>query len=162
MSSRSKILTRTELARRLEGERSQGKVVVLANGCFDVLHVGHARYLQAARQQGDLLVVAVNSDSSMRALKGAGRPILAESDRAELVAALEAVDFVVIFDDADVRSLLRELKPDVHAKGTDYTADTVPEKDESALLGIRVAIVGDEKKHSTRDLIERIHHPQNG
>lgn len=162
MNSRTKILTRAELAKRLGDERGKGKAVVLANGCFDVLHVGHARYLQAARRQGDLLVVAVNSDSSMRTLKGAGRPILAESDRAELVAALAAVDFVVIFDDADVRALLRELKPDVHAKGTDYTADTVPEKDESALLGIRVAIAGDEKKHSTRDLIERIHHPQNG
>lgn len=162
MNSPKKTLARAELAKRLSEERNKGKVVVLANGCFDVLHVGHVRYLQAARREGDLLVVAVNSDSSMRKLKGAGRPILSESDRAELVAALAAVDFVVIFDDADVRPLLRELNPDVHAKGTDYTADTVPEKDESARLGIRVAIVGDEKKHSTRNLIEQIRHLKNG
>jgi D-glycero-beta-D-manno-heptose 1-phosphate adenylyltransferase len=147
--------------RRLGEERKRGKTVVLANGCFDVLHAGHVRYLQAARSEGDLLVVAVNSDLSVRKLKGAGRPILAEKDRAELVAALAAVDFVVIFDEADVRPLLRDLHSDVHAKGTDYTLDSVPERDESEHLGIRIAIVGDEKKHSTRDLIEQIRHPPN-
>lgn len=135
--------------------------MVLANGCFDVLHAGHIRYLEAARREGDLLIVAVNSDSSVRTLKGTGRPILTESDRAELVAALSAVDFVVIFGEADVRSLLRELRPDVHAKGTDYTRESVPERDESERLGIRVAIVGDEKRHSTRDLIGQIRHPPN-
>lgn len=161
MNTRTKILARAELAKRLGEERKAGKTVVLANGCFDVLHAGHVRYLQAARREGDLLVVAINSDSSVGKLKGPGRPILAELDRAELVAALAAVDFVVIFDESDVRPLLRELHPDVHAKGTDYTHESVPERDESERLGIRVAIVGDEKRHSTRDLIEQIRHPQN-
>lgn len=161
MNTRTKILSRAELAGRLSEERRRGKTIVLANGCFDVLHAGHVRYLQAARREGDLLVVAINSDSSARKLKGPSRPVLPESDRAELVAALGAVDFVVIFDEADVRTLLRELRPDVHAKGTDYTLESVPEKDESARLGIRIAIVGDEKEHSTRDLIEQIRRPQN-
>lgn len=162
MNSRRKILARRELAKRLGDERRNGKTVVLANGCFDVLHAGHVRYLEAARGEGNLLVVAVNSDSSVRKLKGAGRPILAESDRAELVAALGAVDFVVIFDESDVRPLLRELRPDVHAKGTDYTLESVPERDESERLGIRIAIVGDAKRHSTRNLIEQMRHSQNG
>ncbi len=156
MNTRTKILARADLMRRLGEERKEGKTVVLANGCFDVLHAGHIRYLQAARREGDLLVVAVNSDTSVRMLKALGRPILTQSDRAELVAALKAVDFVVIFDEADVRPLLRELHPDVHAKGTDYTLESVPERDESERLGIRIAIVGDEKRHSTRDLIEQI------
>lgn len=134
---------------------------MLANGCFDVLHAGHVRYLQAARSEGDLLVVAINSDSSVQKLKGPGRPILAEMNRAELVAALAAVDFVVIFDESDVRPLLRDLRPDVHAKGTDYTYESVPERDESEQLGIRIAIVGDEKRHSTRDLIAQIRNPEN-
>lgn len=162
MNSRRKILARRELPKRLGDERRNGKTVVLANGCFDVLHAGHVRYLEAARGEGNLLVVAVNSDSSVRKLKGAGRPILAESDRAELVAALGAVDFVVIFDESDVRPLLRELRPDVHAKGTDYTLESVPERDESERLGIRIAIVGDAKRHSTRNLIEQMRHSQNG
>lgn len=161
MNTRAKILDRAELASQIGEARRRRKTVVLANGCFDVLHAGHVRYLEAARREGDLLVVAVNSDSSVRKLKGAGRPILTESDRAELVAALGAVDFVVIFGEADVRPLLRELHPDVHAKGTDYTHESVPERDESERLGIRVAIVGDAKRHSTRDLIEQIRHPQN-
>ncbi len=162
MNTRTKILGRASLARRLGDERKKGKTVVLANGCFDVLHAGHVRYLEAARNEGDFLVVAINSDSSVRRLKARGRPILAQSDRAELVAALKAVDFVVIFDEADVRPLLRELHPDVHAKGTDYTLESVPERDESERLGIRIAIVGDEKRHSTRNLIEQIRHPENG
>ena len=156
MNTRSKILARAELARRLNQHRNDGQKIVLANGCFDILHAGHVRYLEGARREGDVLVVGVNSDSSMRGLKGAGRPVLTAADRAELVAALQAVDYVLIFEEPDVRSLLRELRPDVHAKGTDYTADTVPERDEAARLGIRVAIVGDPKQHSTRGLIERI------
>lgn len=161
MNTRTKILARGELAERLSEERRRGKTVVLANGCFDVLHAGHIRYLQAARHEGDLLVAAINSDSSVQRLKGPGRPTLGEMDRAELVSALAAVDFVVLFDESDVRPLLRDLRPDVHAKGTDYTHESVPERDESERLGIRIAIVGDEKRHSTRDLIEQIRHPQN-
>lgn len=162
MNTRSKILARPELVRRLEGHRKKTQKIVLANGCFDALHVGHVRYLEAARREGDVLVVAINSDASTRNLKGNGRPILAASDRAELVAALGAVDYVVVFEDPDVRSLLRELRPDVHAKGTDYTVESVPERDEAARLGILVAIVGDAKQHSTRDLIERIRHSSHG
>jgi D-glycero-beta-D-manno-heptose 1-phosphate adenylyltransferase len=162
MNTRSKIMVRQELATRVATHRKDGKRIVLANGCFDVLHAGHVRYLQAARREGDMLIVAVNSDSSMRGLKGPGRPILTAADRAELVAALAAVDYVVVFDEADVRSLLRELRPDVHAKGTDYTVESVPERDEAARFGIRVAIVGDAKDHSTRGLIERIRDSAHG
>lgn len=162
MNTRSKVLRRSELVPRLEEHRKKSQRIVLANGCFDVLHAGHVRYLEAARGEGDLLIVAINSDSSTRGLKGVGRPILAASDRAELVAALGAVDYVLIFEEPDVRSLLRDLRPDVHAKGTDYTMDSVPERDEAARLGIRVAIVGDPKHHSTRDLIERIRHSSYG
>jgi len=123
-----------------------------------LLHVGHVRYLQAAREEGDLLVVGLNSDASTRTLKGPGRPILTERARASLVAAVAAVDYVVVFDELDVNALLREFQPDVHAKGTDYTADTVPERELAALLGIRVAIVGDPKNHSTRDFLARLRH----
>ena len=158
MDTREKILSREGLYDVLEEHRRAGRKVVFANGVFDLLHVGHVRYLQAARKEGDLLVVGINSDASTRALKGAGRPILTERARASLVAALTAVDYVVIFDDLDVNALLRELQPDVHAKGTDYTADTVPERDLAALLGIRVAIVGDSKNHSTRELLARLRH----
>ncbi|HXN71115.1 MAG TPA: adenylyltransferase/cytidyltransferase family protein [Candidatus Acidoferrales bacterium] len=158
MDTREKILSREGLYDVLEEHRRAGRKVVFANGVFDLLHVGHVRYLQAARKEGDLLVVGINSDASTRALKGAGRPILTERARASLVAALTAVDYVVIFDDLDVTALLRELQPDVHAKGTDYTADTVPERDLAALLGIRVAIVGDSKNHSTRELLARLRH----
>jgi len=162
MNTRAKILTRSEVAGRLEEHRKNDQKTVMANGCFDILHAGHVRYLEAARREGDLLVVAINSDSSTRKLKGQGRPILKELDRAELVAALGAVDYVLVFEEPDVRSLLRELRPDVHAKGTDYTVENVPERDEASRLGIRVAIVGDPKDHSTRSLIERIRDSQQG
>ena len=133
-----------------------GKRIVMANGVFDTLHVGHARYLAGAKAEGDLLVVAVNSDSSVHGLKGPGRPILDEQARALLVAALRAVDYVVIFPEPNVENLLEDLCPDVHAKGTDYTADSVPERAVAARLGIRVAIVGDPKDHSTRSLLDAI------
>lgn len=156
MDTREKILSREGLHDVLEEHRRAGRKVVFANGVFDLLHVGHVRYLQAAHDEGDVLVVGVNSDASARQLKGEGRPILTERARAALVAALAAVDYVVIFDELNVRSLLREFLPDVHAKGTDYTAESVPERDLAELLGIRVAIVGDPKQHSTRDLLARM------
>ena len=146
----------------MEEWRRSGERITLANGNFDLLHVGHVRYLQAAREEGDLLIVGVNSDASTRSLKGAGRPILTERARASLVAALAAVNYVVIFDELDVNVLLREFQPDVHAKGTDYTPETVPERDLAALLGIRIAIVGDSKNHSTRELIARLRHEKDG
>ncbi|MBI2568520.1 MAG: adenylyltransferase/cytidyltransferase family protein [Candidatus Schekmanbacteria bacterium] len=133
--------------------RSRGARVVLANGCFDLLHVGHLRYLQAARDCGDVLVVAINADASVRALKGPGRPLTPEHERAELVAGFSCVDFVIVFKEPDVTGILKELRPDVHAKGTDYSADTVPERHAARELGIRVAITGDAKSHATRDLI---------
>jgi D-glycero-beta-D-manno-heptose 1-phosphate adenylyltransferase len=158
MDTREKILSREGLHDVLDEHRRAGRKVVFANGVFDLLHVGHVRYLQAAREEGDLLVVGLNSDASTRTLKGAGRPILTERARASLVAAVAAVDYVVVFDELDVNALLREFQPDVHAKGTDYTADTVPERDLAAQLGIRVAIVGDPKNHSTRDFLARLRH----
>ena len=154
--ARAKILGRDELRLRLEKHRQLGESVVLANGCFDVLHVGHARYLTGAKREGDVLVVAVNSDASTKQLKGEGRPILPAQARAELVAAFAAVDYVVIFSEPNVEALLTELRPAVHAKGTDYSAETVPERELAERLGIRVAIVGDPKDHSTRDLLARI------
>ncbi|HET7107995.1 MAG TPA: adenylyltransferase/cytidyltransferase family protein [Candidatus Acidoferrum sp.] len=151
-----KIVPREKLIALLAAARQRGQRVVLANGVFDTLHVGHIRYLAAAKSEGDLLVVAVNSDSSVRPLKGPGRPILDEQARALLVAAIRHVDYVVIFPEPNVEILLEELRPDVHAKGTDYTADSVPERATAARLGIRVAIVGDPKDHSTRSLLDAI------
>ena len=156
MDTRKKIFTREALRRVLDQHRRRRETVVLANGCFDVLHAGHVRYLEGARHEGDVLVVGINSDASERRLKGPGRPILPEQARAELVAGLRAVDYVVIFDELNVESLLTDLRPDVHAKGTDYTAETVPERELAARLGIRVAIVGDPKFHSTQELIARV------
>jgi rfaE bifunctional protein nucleotidyltransferase chain/domain len=150
------VLTETELIAAVERERTAGRTVAFANGCFDLLHVGHVRYLQGAAAEADRLIVAVNSDASVRELKGAGRPILPEHDRAELVAALRGVSYVVIFADATVERLLRLLQPDVHCKGTDYTVDTVPERAVVQSYGGRTAIVGDPKDHDTRELIARI------
>src|ERR1700757_1971923 len=155
-SAQSKILSR-ESARSVIGKlKRNGKRVVLANGCFDMLHVGHVRYLSGAKREGDVLVVAVNADSSGGRLKGPGRPILDERARAQLVASLRDVDYVVIFSEPNVEAFLEELRPDVHAKGTDYTAESVPEREVSNRLGIRVAIVGDPKDHSTRAFLEAV------
>jgi rfaE bifunctional protein nucleotidyltransferase chain/domain len=156
MNTRQKILARDVLRTRLEEHRRAGRRIVLANGCFDVLHVGHVRYLAGARREGDVLVVGVNSDAGTRLLKGPNRPILSEDARAALVAGLASVTYVTIFDEPNVEALLAEFRPDVHAKGTDYAPDTVPERELAARLGIRVAIVGDPKDHSTRDLLARI------
>jgi len=150
------VLTEDALLQAIAADRAAGRTIALANGCFDLLHVGHVRYLQAAAAEADRLVVAVNDDGSVRALKGAGQPILPGSDRAELVAALRGVDYVVTFGDATVERLLRAIKPDVHCKGTDYTVDTVPERAIVREYGGRTAIVGDPKNHNTRDLLARI------
>ncbi len=162
MDTRSKILSLEALRQRLDEHRWRKQRIVLANGCFDLLHVGHIRYLEGARREGDVLVVGVNSDTSERALKGDGRPILPAPARAELVAALAAVDYVVIFEERNVEALLAALRPDVHAKGTDYTAETVPERGLAAKLGVRIAIVGDPKRHSTRALLARLRKPFHG
>jgi rfaE bifunctional protein nucleotidyltransferase chain/domain len=150
------VLTREELLARVREDRAAGRTIAFANGVFDLLHVGHVRYLQAASATADRLVVAVNDDESVRGLKGPGRPILAAHDRAELVAALRGVDYVVIFAEPTVAALLLALKPDVHCKGTDYTVDTVPERETVRGYGGQIAIVGDPKDHSTRDLVARI------
>jgi rfaE bifunctional protein nucleotidyltransferase chain/domain len=150
-----KILSQSELARRAQQWRSAGEKIILANGCFDVLHVGHIRYLHAAKQLGGKLVVGVNSDASARALKGEGRPRTPDSERAEILAALQDVDAVTVFDQLDVRELVRLLRPDIHAKGTDYTADTVPERDVVIACGGRIEIVGDAKDHSTSELLRK-------
>ena len=153
------LLSTAQLQTRVKEAQQHGATVVLANGCFDVLHVGHVRYLEGARALGDLLVVAVNSDKQVAALKGPGRPILPEWERAEIVASLEAVDFVTIFEEPTVETLLLALRPDIHAKGTDYTADTVPEREVVRSYGGRVAIVGDPKNHSTSQLIATLGSP---
>jgi rfaE bifunctional protein nucleotidyltransferase chain/domain len=150
-----RIVDRKTLIERVRGARDRGLTVVLANGCFDVLHAGHVRYLEAAKSIGDVLVVGINSDEQVAALKGAGRPLLPESERAEIVAALAAVDLVTIFNEPTVGELLLAIKPDIHAKGTDYTEDTVPERDVVRSFGGRTAIVGDPKDHSTSDMIGR-------
>jgi D-glycero-beta-D-manno-heptose 1-phosphate adenylyltransferase len=151
-----RVVTEQELAALVSADRAGGRTIAFANGCFDVLHVGHVRYLAGAAAQADRLIVAVNDDESVRELKGEGRPILSGADRAELVAALEGVDYVVRFSDPDVNRLLNLLRPDVHCKGTDYTTDTVPERETVLAYGGRIAIVGDPKAHSTRDLLSRI------
>ena len=150
------LLTEEQLVNAVQRDRRQGKTIAFANGCFDLLHVGHIRYLRGAAAEADRLVVAVNDDRSVAALKGPGRPILTASDRAELVGALRGVDYVVIFGDPTVERLLFLIKPDVHCKGTDYTVDTVPERAVVQSYGGRTAIVGDEKSHATRDLVARI------
>jgi rfaE bifunctional protein nucleotidyltransferase chain/domain len=150
------IVDRATLGARVTQDRARGLTIAFANGAFDLLHVGHVRYLEGAKREGDRLVVAINSDASIRGLKGPNRPVLPEGDRAELVAALRAVDYVVIFDEPTVASLLELLKPDVHCKGTDYTVDTVPERDTVRAYGGRIAIVGDPKDHSTTDLLSRL------
>jgi D-glycero-beta-D-manno-heptose 1-phosphate adenylyltransferase len=152
----SKIVQREWLRNKLAEHKKHGDQIVFANGCFDTLHVGHIRYLEGARHEGDILVVGVNADLSVCALKGPGRPILDEKARALLVAALRPVDYVVLFSEPSVESLLEDFRPDVHAKGTDYTMETVPERATAARLGIRVAIVGDPKNHSTRELLESV------
>jgi len=152
----SKVVSRDELVRRVAQERAAGRTIAFANGCFDLLHVGHVRYLESARREADVLVVAINDDHSVSTLKGEGRPILSAADRAELVAALRCVDYVVVFAEPTVGPLLTTLEPDVHCKGTDYTVDSVPERDIVVSYGGRTAIVGDPKDHSTRDLLARI------
>lgn len=150
------VLNEAELVEAVARDRQAGRSVAFANGCFDLLHVGHVRYLQGASAQAERLVVAVNDDRSVAALKGPDRPVLAAADRAEIVAALRGVDYVVIFGDSNVGRLLTRLKPDVHCKGTDYTVETVPERAIVTAYGGRTAIVGDAKSHATRDLIARI------
>jgi rfaE bifunctional protein nucleotidyltransferase chain/domain len=154
-----RVLSRGDLVSAVDADRAAGRTIAFANGGFDLLHVGHVRYLQAAAREADRLVVAVNDDRSIAALKGPGRPVLPEQDRAELVAALRGVDYVVLFPEPTVTPLLLALKPDVHCKGTDYTVDTVPERETVRGYGGRIAIVGDPKDHSTRDLLSRIRGP---
>lgn len=152
----SRILERENLVARVNAEKEKGRSVVLANGCFDVLHAGHVRYLEGARALGDILVVGINSDNQVTRLKGQGRPILPELDRAEIVASLKAVDLVTIFDEPTVTELLLAIRPDIHAKGTDYTEETVPERDVVWSIGGRVRIVGDPKDHSTSEMLRKV------
>jgi rfaE bifunctional protein nucleotidyltransferase chain/domain len=151
-----RVVDRATLIERVKVARAEGARVVLANGCFDVLHAGHVRYLEGAKLLGDLLVVGVNSDRQVAIQKGCGRPLLPAQERAELVASLESVDLVTIFEEPTVEELLLKLRPDVHAKGTDYTVDTVPEREVVKSFGGRVAIVGDPKDHSTSEMIARL------
>ena len=152
----AEILDRATLVQRVQQDRAAGLTHAFANGGFDLLHVGHIRYLEAAKREADRLIVAINDDASVRGLKGPARPVLPEADRAELVAALRAVDYVVIFSEPTVTPLLELLHPDVHCKGTDYTVDTVPERETVRAYGGRIAIVGDPKDHSTSDLLSRL------
>ena len=154
MTEHAQILSRPELVERVSRDRADGATVVLANGCFDLFHVGHIRYLQGASELGDVLVVGINSDEQVRRLKGENRPYIRDTERAEIVAALRMVDYVTVFDEPTVTELIRALRPDVHAKGTDYTTDTVPEREIVREHGGRVAIVGDPKDHSSSDLIK--------
>jgi rfaE bifunctional protein nucleotidyltransferase chain/domain len=152
-SIHQKIVSRDELQQRVANWRRDGNRITLANGCFDLLHVGHVRYLRAARELGGKVIVAVNADASVHALKGEGRPVMPAEERAEILAALADVDAVVIFPEKDVRAVIREIRPDFHAKGTDYTAESVPERDEVEACGGRVVIVGDPKNHSATEII---------
>ncbi|PYS64845.1 MAG: D-glycero-beta-D-manno-heptose 1-phosphate adenylyltransferase [Acidobacteria bacterium] len=152
----TRILERRDLLAVVEAAKRKGSRIVLANGCFDVLHVGHIRYLEAAKALGDLLIVGVNSDEQTRRLKGDGRPLVPQDQRAQIVSALEAVNFVTIFEEPTVKELLLAIKPDVHAKGTDYTEDMVPERDVVRSFGGRVAIVGDPKNHSSSEIIDKV------
>jgi rfaE bifunctional protein nucleotidyltransferase chain/domain len=152
----ARILERDQLVERINAAREKGACIVLANGCFDVLHVGHVRYLEAAKALGDLLVVGINSDEQTQRLKGEGRPLISQTQRAEIISAIQAVDFVTIFEEPTVEQLLLALKPDIHAKGTDYTVDSVPERDVVRSFGGRVAIVGDPKDHSSSEMIEKL------
>lgn len=156
MIRRAPVLDRAGLAREIARARAEGRSVALANGLFDLLHVGHLRYLEGAAAEADLLAVAINSDASARRLKGPDRPVVPEHERAELISALACVDWVTVFDDPTVEPLLRDLRPDVHCKGTDYTVDTVPERHVARELDIRVAIVGDPKDHATTDMIRKL------
>ena len=151
-----KVVSREELLDHARKARERGETIAFANGCFDLLHVGHVRYLKGAAAEAEHLIVAINDDASVAALKGPGRPVLAAADRAELVAGLRGVDYVVVFGDPNVERLLRLLKPDVHCKGTDYTEETVPERAVVAAYGGRTAIVGDPKNHDTREILARI------
>jgi rfaE bifunctional protein nucleotidyltransferase chain/domain len=150
------VVSLDELGAAAAAERAAGRTIALANGCFDLLHVGHVRYLRGAAAEADRLVVAINDDESVRALKGGGRPVMAAHDRAEIVASLRDVDYVVLFQGPTVTPVLEAIRPDVHCKGTDYTVESVPERDVVAAYGGRTAIVGDQKDHSTRDLVARI------
>lgn len=152
----SKIVSRAQLLEIAKAARAAGKKIVLGNGCFDLLHAGHVRYLRGARSLGDMLVVAINGDRTVRELKGEGRPLMPEGERAEILAAFEVIDYVVTFDERTVSSLLMELRPDVHAKGTDYTPETVPEREIVQGYGGTVAIVGDPKDHSSTEIIGRL------
>jgi rfaE bifunctional protein nucleotidyltransferase chain/domain len=154
--SKAKILSRSALQAKVAEWRRNGEQVVLANGCFDLLHVGHVRYLSGAKSLGGRLIVGMNSDASVRRLKGEGRPLMPADERAEIIAALADVDAVVIFDEPDVRVLIRELHPEIQAKGTDYTRDSVPERDEVLAYGGRIEIVGDPKNHSTSSFLGRM------
>lgn len=156
LSAANRIVPRNELIPKIAAAKRRGATIVFANGCFDVLHVGHVRYLEAAKGLGDLLIVAVNSDTQARRLKGSGRPLVPADQRAEIVAALEAVDFVTIFSEPTVAEILLALKPDIHAKGTDYTEETVPERDVVRSYGGRVAIAGDPKNHSSSSIVEKV------
>jgi rfaE bifunctional protein nucleotidyltransferase chain/domain len=152
-AAENKVVTRGELVRLVDAWRQAGESVTLANGCFDLLHVGHIRYFQAAKAIGGKLVVAINSDDSVRTLKGVGRPLMPEWERAEILSALECIDAIVVFAEPDVRAIVREIRPNVHAKGTDYTVESVPEGDVVREYGGRVEIVGDPKDHSTSEII---------
>lgn len=156
---RPTVLTRSQLVDEVERQRAAGRSIVLANGCFDILHVGHIRYLAGAKELGDVLVVAINSDEHARRLKGAGRPFAPAAERAEVVAAIRYVDIVTVFDEPTVEMLIRTIRPDIHAKGTDYTTGTVPERDVLLECGGRIAIVGDPKDHSSSELYRRVRDP---